>query len=148
MWIPNLVSHWAFNSDPDPMLDLDWDPETYRVHSLLKKSQPPHMLHRPGAQQPCTQPYGLRKPSHQLYLFSRTADACQACQVGQKNGQPGYSQPAHPLALHASLTDVAHFLAFATEITLILHKYAYARKKEGLNSKVFPFYDQAKETSD
>ena len=67
----------------------------------VKKAQLPHMFHRPRAHRPCTQPYGLRKPSHQLYLFSRTADACQACQVGQKNGQPGYSQPAHPLALHA-----------------------------------------------
>ena len=54
-------------------------------------------------------------------------------------------QPAcPPTGLACSLTDVAHFLAFATAISLILHKYAYARKTRALVLKYFHFMIELK----
>ena len=54
-------------------------------------------------------------------------------------------QPAcPPTGLACSLTDVAHFLAFATAISLILHKYAYARKMRALVLKNFHFIIELK----
>ena len=108
--------------------------------SVKKNPNPPICSTGPGPSSLCTQPYGLRKPSHQLYLFSRMPG--KPARLARKMGSPDTaSLPTHwPCMLVHRRRPYSGLCYWHL---LDIAEVCICKKNEGLSSKVFPFYDRA-----